>query len=470
MIAYRILGLLRLQILAQCLIVAAIYWAWFWILGHLIYSEPFLVGSYLNYWIVAEIALLLESFSRETERRNLLRRGLARSPHTVFRQLLYMAAGISLFLVLTKDAAISRMFLVTFLGISTVALSFSEYFLSRVLSRAVFGDRRKTRTILMGSAQSILGFQQWAHEKKMYGLEIVGALSDDRESAFIGMLAGMRIGDTSSLGRKLAAHKVDQLVLVDAGEDTGKVREMIRLCERHGIRFVLVNDMSAWTGKRLASRNLDGMNLMFLYEEPLEDPFNQMLKRAFDIAVALAACLTVLPLASLMVAMIHRIQSPGRLFFKQHRTGIKGAPFEIYKFRTLHERDHDEGKQVSDDDKRVFRWGWFLRKFSIDELPQFINVLKGEMSVIGPRPHFLEHDAYFAKLLENYRTRSLVKPGITGLAQVRGQRGNTEGCVSHIQERIQSDITYLENWSLRLDFLILFRTIYHMFFPPRSAY
>ena len=125
---------------------------------------------------------------------------------------------------------------------------------------------------------------------------------------------------------------------------------------------------------------------------------------------------------------------------------------------------------MRENDDRVFSGGRLIRKLSIDELPQFLNVLRGEMSVIGPRPHFLEHDEYFAKLLENYRTRSLVKPGITGLAQIRGFRGNTENDVGSIQRRILSDIAYLEGWSLKLDFVILFKTIYQMFFPPKSAY
>ena len=136
----------------------------------------------------------------------------------------------------------------------------------------------------------------------------------------------------------------------------------------------------------------------------------------------------------------------------------------------MHAAPHDEGQQVRADDDRVFSGGRLIRKLSIDELPQFVNVLRGEMSVIGPRPHFLEHDEYFAKLLGNYKTRSLVKPGITGLAQIRGFRGNTENDVGSVQRRILSDIAYLEGWSLKLDFVILFKTVFQMFRPPKSAF
>lgn len=469
MIAHRILGLLRLQFFVQCVIVGGLYWALMWTMETVVYQEPHLIGRYTSYCAVILVAMFMELLSRNNERRHVFRRRMRRGANAALRQVLFMAAGMSLYLVLTKDSAISRLFLLTFLAVAFLALNVSEYFLARLLSQAIFGSKSNARTLLVGSSRSVLAFQEWAHEKRMYGLQIVGALSDEGESTFKGSLAGMWIGGEDEVGKKMSEHRIDQLVLVEPVDDMAKVREMIRLCEIHGIRFVLVNDMSEWAGRKLASRNLDGMNMTFLYEEPLEDPVNQILKRAFDMVVALVACVTVLPLACLLTALIHRVQSPGPLFFRQKRIGIKGSAFEIYKFRTLHDRPHEEGRQVTTADERVFSGGRFLRKFSIDELPQFINVLKGEMSVIGPRPHFLEHDEYFAKLLQNYKTRSLVKPGITGLAQVRGYRGNTEGA-GHIEQRIISDISYLENWSLSLDFVILFRTFYHMLFPPKSAY
>jgi exopolysaccharide biosynthesis polyprenyl glycosylphosphotransferase len=470
MIANRIFGLLRLQILAQSLIVAAVYWGWLWVMEALIYGEPFLRGPYLSYFVVAEVAILFEWLTRESEKRNLLQRKTTRHPHVCIRQVIYLTVALSLYLVLSKDLIISRAFLLSFLAIAFLSLNLSEYFLSRLLSHAIFGSKGDTRTLLVGSAGSVFSFQQWAHEKHLYSLKILGALSDDDESMFTGTLDGMRIGGEDEFARQLKAQKIDQVVLVEPLDDIRALSEMIRLCEMHGIRFVLVNDLSGATGKKLTSKNLDGMNLVFLYEEPLEDPLNQFLKRVFDVCVAAVACVTILPIGCLITWAIHRKQSRGRLFYKQTRIGMNGVPFEIYKFRSLHDTEHNEGKQVNEQDERVFSGGRFIRKYSIDELPQFINVLKGEMSVIGPRPHFLEHDQYFAKLLENYRTRSLVKPGITGLAQVRGFRGNTEGDVSHIQQRILSDIAYLENWSLKLDFVILFRTIYHMIFPPRTAY
>ena len=146
-------------------------------------------------------------------------------------------------------------------------------------------------------------------------------------------------------------------------------------------------------------------------------------------------------------------------------------PFSIVKFRTLHhDLRHDEATQVSQGDSRVFRGGHLLRKFSIDEMPQFLNVFVGDMSIIGPRPHLVEHDEIFARFMESYHTRARVKPGITGLAQIRGHRGQTGGSPDKVRMRVLSDISYLENWSIELDLTILAKTILQVVRPPETAY
>jgi len=368
-----------------------------------------------------------------------------------------------------KDDAISRTFLFAFIAASFVCLNYSQMVLASILPEFVYRRRSRTRTLLIGSAEGVHSFQEWIGEKKVFGLEIVGVLSRDSGEEFGEDMQPHYMGDPDQLEEVLLSNRADQVILLESSEDMIAIRDMIRHCEQQGVRFALLNDLSTKMGKKSGGDN-EGVNLMFLYEEPLEDPFNQMLKRIFDLVVASIAVVTVLPFACLFVKLLHLFQSRGPLFYKQLRTGINGEPFEIYKFRSLHAGPHDEGQQVREKDSRVFSGGRLIRKLSIDELPQFLNVLRGEMSVIGPRPHFLEHDEYFAKLLENYKTRSLVKPGITGLAQIRGFRGNTENDVGSIQRRILSDIAYLEGWSLKLDFVILFKTIFQMFVPPKSAF
>ena len=469
MIVHRISGIFRFQILIQCAVVSALYWAWYLVFGKVL-SEGLIFSSYLNYWFVSQAAIVLEAFSRNPEDRTPSRPKGARRKTGALRQTLYLTGGISIFLVMAKDDAISRTFLFVFISASFVVLNYSQMVLSSVLPGIVYRNRSRTRTLLVGSSDGVDSFQEWIGEKKVFGIEIVGVLSRDPGEDFDENIQPHYMGDPSLLEDVLRSNRADQVILLESSEDMASVREMIRLCEQHGIRFAMLNDLSKKMGRRVNHPNQEAFNLMFLYEEPLEDPFNQMIKRTFDLVVASIAVVTVLPFACLFVWLLHRFQSRGPLFYKQLRTGMNGKPFEIYKFRSLHAAPHDEGQQVRADDDRVFSGGRLIRKLSIDELPQFLNVLRGEMSVIGPRPHFLEHDEYFAKLLENYKTRSLVKPGITGLAQIRGFRGNTENDVGSIQRRILSDIAYLEGWSLKLDFVILFKTIVQMFVPPKTAY
>jgi len=168
------------------------------------------------------------------------------------------------------------------------------------------------------------------------------------------------------------------------------------------------------------------------------------------------------------VKLVQAFQSPGPLLYRQTRAGIQNQKFEILKFRTMHTRNNDEARQAATDDPRIFPAGRFLRRFSIDEIPQFLNVIDGSMSVVGPRPHMVEHNDKFAELLSNYHIRAFVKPGMTGLAQVRGFRGES-ATREEIAARLQSDLVYLENWSLILDVSIILRTIRHLIFPPKKA-
>jgi lipopolysaccharide/colanic/teichoic acid biosynthesis glycosyltransferase len=203
--------------------------------------------------------------------------------------------------------------------------------------------------------------------------------------------------------------------------------------------------------------------------EPLECPVGRTIKRVLDLVVSLPVCLFILPPVALVVWFFQGTQSQGPLFFRQRRTGKYNRPFLIYKFRTMRVGNFDEGRQAVADDDRVLPAGRWMRKLSIDELPQFINVLVGEMSVVGPRPHFVDHDALFGEIAHFYRVRSFIKPGITGLAQVRGLRGEARK-ERDLIDRIHSDVYYLENWSPILDWVIIFKTAWQVIAPPKTAY
>jgi putative colanic acid biosynthesis UDP-glucose lipid carrier transferase len=213
----------------------------------------------------------------------------------------------------------------------------------------------------------------------------------------------------------------------------------------------------------------DGLQFITLRQEPLENPLNRIMKRLLDIAVALPITVSILPIVGTVVWLCHRLQSPGPLFYRQARAGIQNRQFDIVKFRTMHVGNPDVTRQATNGDPRIFPAGRWLRKLSLDELPQFLNVLRGEMSVVGPRPHLIEHNDQFARVLANYHIRAFVRPGITGLAQVRGFRGEAT-TTDAIAARLEADTLYLENWSLFLDLGLILRTAWQMLLPPKSAY
>lgn len=191
------------------------------------------------------------------------------------------------------------------------------------------------------------------------------------------------------------------------------------------------------------------------------------LKRTVDILGALFGLVLLAPLLAL-VALLVRLESPGPAFFRQWRTGCGGAPFQIYKFRTMRvASDETPVVQASRGDGRVTRLGSFLRQSCFDELPQLLNVLKGEMSLVGPRPHAVEHDRYYSALIPAYDSRFLVRPGISGLAQVSGFRGETP-FLEDMEGRIDLDLAYIRQWSLLLDLRILYRTAFEGPFHPAA--
>ena len=190
----------------------------------------------------------------------------------------------------------------------------------------------------------------------------------------------------------------------------------------------------------------------------LDDKWNQILKRGFDIVFSLCFLCLVFPFVLLFVFVVTEFTMPGKLFFVQKRTGLNGKTFKCYKFRSMRKNPHSEVRQATKGDDRVTRWGYIMRKTSLDETPQFINVLMGDMSIVGPRPHMLKHTDEFTELVDGYMLRHQAKPGVTGWSQVNGYRGEIRK-PEDIENRVKFDLWYIDNWSFLLDLRIIFKTV-----------
>jgi len=209
-----------------------------------------------------------------------------------------------------------------------------------------------------------------------------------------------------------------------------------------------------------------GMPVVAVCESPFHGTTG-VIKRLSDLCVAAAAVLVFSPVM-LAVAAAIRLTMPGPVLFKQRRYGLDGQEIVVWKFRTMKvQEDGANIRQATKDDDRITPLGRFLRRSSLDELPQFFNVLQGKMSVVGPRPHAVAHNEMYRKLIKGYMIRHKVKPGITGLAQISGARGETD-TLDKMEARIQYDLEYLRNWSLRLDLWIIYRTVLDAFRDPNA--
>ncbi|TNF08234.1 MAG: exopolysaccharide biosynthesis polyprenyl glycosylphosphotransferase, partial [Gammaproteobacteria bacterium] len=196
--------------------------------------------------------------------------------------------------------------------------------------------------------------------------------------------------------------------------------------------------------------------------------FNRVIKRLEDLCIGTFICLLITPIC-LLIALALKLTSPGPILFKQYRHGLDGKRFKVYKFRSMeiHEESNGAITQAKPGDPRITKLGAFLRRTSLDELPQFINVLQGRMSIVGPRPHALSHNEYYKDLVESYMWRHKVKPGITGLAQIKGYRGLTD-TLDKMEKRVEYDLEYINNWSPWLDLKIIFLTIFKGIFHKNA--
>lgn len=249
-------------------------------------------------------------------------------------------------------------------------------------------------------------------------------------------------------------------------------RESLRMlsdyCDRHVIHFYYLPATEERLDMNLKREFLDDMEVFTTHEVPLENIVNRVAKRVFDIIMSFIVLLLCIPLLP-FIALIIVIQSPGPIFFRQQRTGINGKEFMCYKFRSMHTNKEADKLQATKDDPRKFPFGSLMRKYNIDELPQFWNVLKGNMSIVGPRPHMLLHTEQYSQQIGSYMVRHFVKPGITGWAQVTGFRGETKE-LWQMEERVKRDIWYIENWSIWLDLRIIWMTAKSLFIHDKKAY
>jgi putative colanic acid biosynthesis UDP-glucose lipid carrier transferase len=279
---------------------------------------------------------------------------------------------------------------------------------------------------------------------------------------------------TGTLDAGLALLKSDaifnQVICCSKKTPLNVINQLIQYCHSNKVKLYLIPDENGSYVKNYNPIYINGVIVFELAIKPLSKKINLFLKRLFDFVFSLLVVVFILSWLFPLLAILIKLESRGPVLFVQKRNGYQNQGFNCFKFRTMFLNAQSDLQQAKAGDVRISKIGKFLRKTSIDEFPQFLNVLLGDMSVVGPRPHMLKHNEMYAELIDNYNQRTFVKPGITGLAQVLGYRGETESDLFLMKIRVRMDIFYINNWSYLLDFKIVMKTIFNVFIPNKNAF
>lgn len=341
-----------------------------------------------------------------------------------------------------------------------IAVAAERIALRKIIKRRRSLDSNRVNAVIIGTgglAQKVADVMnnQWN------GYNLLGCFlnSDDREltNKDTGEIIPV-LGRTEDFFRYIDTHEVAEIYIGVEPDKLSCMQQLAHVCDKHMIRIYFIPIINYKGMRKTRVRDFGDIYVMAQYNEPLRDVRNRIKKRAFDIVVSALFLCTVFPFVLIIVAIVSKITMPGPLFFRQKRTGYDGRDFTCYKFRSMKVNKDSDKVQASKGDPRITKWGSFMRHTNIDELPQFINVLKGDMSLVGPRPHMLAHTEYYSSLISEYMIRHYVRPGITGWAQTHGERGETK-TVHDMERRVIKDIWYIEHWSFWLDIQIMLKTV-----------
>lgn len=352
----------------------------------------------------------------------------------------------------------SNQFLVQYLGVFYFLKTSIFYLLYKYVSIERKKGKYLHNVVILGLRETDFLFGNLIEKNPTLGFNLVGYIADtddyDKNDKTI-------IGRIEELETLVNHHRIQKMFITPSKYfEVEHTKNILAVCNKVGLkaRYVMIN--TYWNERRLT--DVDFVNTLTIYnpqEIPLDNFSSRLLKRVFDIVFSSLVILLLLSWLFPLIALIIKIDSKGPVFFQQLRTGIDNDIFNCLKFRTMQVNQDADSKQAQANDSRISRVGAILRKYNIDELPQFINVLVGDMSVVGPRPHMLKHTDQYSELINHYKVRHYVKPGVTGWAQVNGYRGLTDE-LWKMEGRVDYDMEYLKNWNFFWDLKIIYLTVF----------
>jgi putative colanic acid biosynthesis UDP-glucose lipid carrier transferase len=365
-----------------------------------------------------------------------------------------------LFIFLAKENLFTRNFIVFFGIFLFISVSLRSIIFKEILRKLREKGKNVRNLLIIGAGDVGINFKNTITNNPEFGYKFVGFLDNGKSDPEI-------IGRIDELDSKLKSKQVGEVVIALQNESTQQLDEIIRVCNINAAKIHIIPDYFRFLSNRFQVSMIGNFPVITARDEPLEEVNRRFIKRTFDILFSTIVIIFILSWLFPIIAILTKLTSRGPVLFLQERIGARNESFKCYKFRTMifEQNKKYTFKPVVAGDERVTKLGRILRRSNIDELPQFFNVLKGEMSVVGPRPHAIPYQDMYGQIFEEIKLRHNVKPGITGWAQVNGLRGDVEDEElnrARTIQRMKYDLWYIENWSMKLDMQIILMTIWQM--------
>ncbi|WP_310558126.1 undecaprenyl-phosphate glucose phosphotransferase [Flavobacterium sp.] len=390
--------------------------------------------------------------------------------YRTIRLLLIHIAIIAIFIIALKYDKVSRLRITYFYTIFFILLVSFRIFYMKFLKFVRTRGFNFRKVIIVGANSMGERMNRILSKDLTYGYKVVGFFDDEVDTNEI--LNAPVLGGFAAVEQYLSTNNIDEMYVALHINNIAVINQLTSLCERYMVRIRYIPDFQQYTKTNRVQVSFYGngnIPVLMLRKEPLEIPVNRIVKQLFDFCFSLLVIVFLFSWLFPIIILLIKLDSRGSIFFVQKRSGRDNKSFDCYKFRTMYVNDNANIAQATKNDPRITRVGAFLRKTSLDELPQFFNVFIGAMSVVGPRPHMLSHTEQYSELIDNFLVRHYAKPGITGWAQVNGFRGETKA-LADMEARVEYDIWYIENWNFILDLKIIWKTFTAVFTGDEQAF
>ncbi|MEO6814430.1 MAG: undecaprenyl-phosphate glucose phosphotransferase [Ginsengibacter sp.] len=439
-----------------------------YLLCQVIFTEKIafrLLDAYILYWVISIILWLVLSFFLRTYSEKIIMSFEAFTKRTIQVYLLWIIF-ILCYLFFSRELIISRLFIVSTISSFGIGLLINRFIYLGIHKYFRNSNQLTKKVIILGYNDTAKKLARYFEEEGL-NTQLVGYIENDeniKELSHYPVLAN--IDNTLRIAKEMNIQEIFSTITPEQNKD---IYTLMHQSEKECIRFKIVPNLSVFITREVHIEYFGDLPILSLRSEPLDDVGNRIKKRSLDVAVSFIAIVFILFWLIPILGLLVFLESGWPVFFKQLRTGKNKKNFYCWKFRSMKINKDANLKQATQDDARVTKIGKFIRKTSLDEFPQFFNVFRGEMSLVGPRPHMVKHTSDYSKVVDDYMIRQFIKPGITGWAQINGYRGEITN-PEQIKMRVNKDLWYLENWTLWLDIQILFLTVYHVFRGDKNAY